>query len=71
MRGTEDSNILLDLIDIKNDSNKAMKRKKNLNLNDDYKLNDIEMGDALKIARRTSQQHTAEEMQSYQEVKED
>lgn len=71
MRGTEDSNILLDLIDIKNDSNKAMKRKKNLNLNDDYKLNDIEMGDAFKIARRTSQQHTAEEMQSYLEVKED
>jgi len=55
MRGQNENNILLDYLDDKQDSNKAMRRKKNLNLNDDYKLNDIEMKDAFKIAKRTSQ----------------
>lgn len=54
MRGVEDSNILLDFIDNKNNT-KDTTRKKNVNLNDDYRLNEIEMNDAFKIAKRTSQ----------------
>lgn len=71
MRGQSDNNILLDYLDDKQDSDKAMRRKKNLNLNDDYKLNDIEMNDAFKIAKRTSQKQNAEDIQQQQDVKDD
>jgi len=50
VRGQDNNNILLDLIDYNKGEEKT--RKKNLNIHDNYKINEIELQDAIKIAKK-------------------
>lgn len=68
IRGEDDHNILLDFIDHSKGDKDAMRRKKNLNIHDNQKLNEIELQDAISIAKDQNIKIRKQESENYSKM---